>query len=174
MAIKPQRYTARKLTEADIPALREAFGDGMEYRLKPDGRSYHSENCPMVVEEAGKIIGSVHIFFVRPPQWPDSEPSGEPFPIPQLNRLFIEEEYRNQGAGTFLIRAVEEVVESRGLTRLYLGVNIENTGALRLYKRLGFEVIPAEPFRTSWKYTDEDGVEQEEVEWLVHMVKKFS
>ncbi|NKB70593.1 MAG: GNAT family N-acetyltransferase [Candidatus Latescibacteria bacterium] len=166
-----QRYTARQLTEADIPTLREAIGDGMEYRLKPDGRSYHAENCFMVVEEAGKIIGTVHIFFVRPPQWPDSD---EPFQIPQLNRLVIEKEYRNQGAGTFLIGAVEERVKSRGLTRLYLGVNIENTGALRLYKRLGFEVIAAEPYRTSWKYTDEDGIEQEEVEWLVDMVKKLS
>ena len=167
-----QRYTARKLTEADIPVLREAIGgDGQPHRLKPGGRSYHPENCLMVVEEAGKIIGSVYVIFVRPPRWPDADDTSQ---LPQINRFVVKEAHRNQGAGTYLMGAVEEEVKSRGLTRLYLGVDHESGSALRLYKRLGFEIISTEPYRTSWSYTDSNGVEQEEVEWLVDMVKKLS
>ncbi|HCK12445.1 MAG: hypothetical protein CME21_12910 [Gemmatimonadetes bacterium] len=47
--------------------------------------------------------------------------------------LIVKKEYRNQGAGTFLIRAVEKEVRSRGHGRIHLGVDpLENPGAKRL------------------------------------------
>ena len=172
ISVQNQRYTAGKITEADLPALKEATERDESKRLKPEGRSYHPDNCVMVVEEAGKIIGCVFVMFVRPPRWPNADDTSK---LPQLMSLGVNKRHQNQGAGTFLIGAVEEEVKSRGYNRLYLGVDPkDNPGAHRLYLRLGFESISTEPYRSSWTYTDSDGVEHEVVEWLIDMVKKLS
>ena len=165
------RYIARKATEADIPALREITGHDESRRLKPGGRSYHPENCMMVVEEESKVIGSVFVLFVRPPRWPDADDTSQ---LPQIISFVVKEGHRNQGAGTFLMGAVEEEVKARGLTSLYLGVDPEDSGALRLYKRLGFEPISPKPYCSSYTDTDLDGNTYEVVEWLIDMVKKLT
>ena len=168
MAIKDQGYSARKITEADLPTLQEVTGRDESHRLKPAGRSYHPENCILVVEAAGKIIGSVFIAFVRPCRWTDADVASR---FPQMISLIIDKDHRNQGAGTFLIGAVEEEAKSRGLTCLYLAVDQEDTRVQRFYKRLGFEIVPADPYRTGWTWTDSDGVVQGTVVWIFDMVK---
>ena len=85
--IESYRYTARKATEADIPALKEITGHDESRRLTPGGRSYHPENCMMVVEADGKIIGSVFVLFVRPSRWPDADDTSQ---LPQLISLVVE------------------------------------------------------------------------------------
>ena len=78
MAIGSHRFTARKVTEVDLPALMEAQPSEVhERRLQPGGHSYHPENCVMVVEEDGEIIGSVFVLFVRPPRWPDADDTSQ-------------------------------------------------------------------------------------------------
>lgn len=172
MAMNRQRYTARKATEDDIPALKSVTGRDESRRLTPEGHSYHSENCFMVIEADNKIIGSAYVLFARPLQWPDANDTSQ---LPQFISLIVIDGYRNQGAGSYLIGAIEEEVKARGLDRLYLGVDVEaNPGAHRLYLRLGFESISKEPYRSTWTYTDDDGVEHEEVDWLIDMVKKLS
>ena len=95
--------------------------------------------------------------------------------MPQLISLVIETNYRNQGAGTYLIPAVEKEVKSRPCTCLHLSVNQEeNLGALRLYQRLGFVIISLEPRRSVYTNTDADGVTTEVTEWLIDMVKQFA
>lgn len=169
MAMNNQRYTARQATEADIPALKNVTGNDESRRLKPEGRSYHSENCFMVLEADNKIIGSSYVLFARPLAWPDAEDTSQ---LPQFISLVVIDGYRNQGAGTCLIGAIENEVKSRGLDRLYLGVDVEaNPGAHRLYLRLEFESISEEPYRSTWTYKDSEGVEHEEVDWLIDMVK---
>jgi len=69
---------------------------------------------------------------------------------------------------------MDKKVTSRGLTRLYLGVNHEDSGALRLYKRLGFESISPEPYRSAYTETNAEGDTYEVVEWLIDMVKKIT
>ena len=170
MAIKGQRFTARKATEADLPTLQEATGRDASHCLKPGGRSYHPANCMLVVEKASKIIGSVFIVFVRPCRWTDTDVA---FRFPQMISLIINKGHRKQGAGTYLIGAVEEEAKSRGLTCLYLAVDQKEPRAQRLYKRLGFEIVPADPYRTGWTWTDSDGVVQGEVVWIFDMVKKL-
>ena len=171
MGNKTPKYTARKITEADLSSLQEATGGDESHRIKPGGRSYHPKNCIIVVEEAGAIIGSIFVVFVRPPRWTDADDTSR---LPQMISLIINEDRRNQGAGTYLIGAVEEEVKSRGLTNLYLAVDREDSGAQRLYKRLGFKTIPTEPYTTSWTWTDSDGVVQKETVWLVDMMMKLS
>ena len=169
MATNNKRYTTRKATAADIPALKHVTGRDESRRLTPEGHSYHPDNCFMIVEADNRIIGSAYVLFARPLAWPDADDTSR---LPQFISLVVIDGYRNQGAGTYLIEAIEAEVKARGLDRLYLGVDVEaNPNAHRLYLRLGFESISEAPYRSTWTYRDDDGVEHEEVDWLIDMVK---
>jgi len=48
---------------------------------------------------------------------------------------------RRAGVGEALMRAVHEEARSRGVERVWLEVIVENTGALALYEKLGYEVV---------------------------------
>lgn len=163
------RYTARKATLDDIPALKSVTGRDESRRLATDGRSYHPDNSMIVVEAGGRIVGSVFLVFTRPSAWADA---GDTSCLPQMISFVVRTENRNQGAGTFLEQAVEAEVRARGGNRLYLGVDPDhNPGALRLYERLGFRPLSQEKRRSAFTYTDENGVTREHVEWLIDMVK---
>lgn len=68
----------------------------------------------------------------------------------------VAKEYRNRGIGTALIRAVELIAEGRGLGHVNLEVGIGNQGAIRLYKRLGYEVVSG-PVEDAWQVPLDDG-----------------
>jgi ribosomal protein S18 acetylase RimI-like enzyme len=54
-------------------------------------------------------------------------------------------EYRGRGIGTQLLRIAAQQARQHGYDRLSLVVFEENTGALRLYRRLGYQVIDRAP-----------------------------
>ncbi len=60
---------------------------------------------------------------------------------PFINRLYIFEQYQNNGAGTELILFWEAEMKSKGETRLMLSTESDNYGARRLYERLGFKSV---------------------------------
>jgi ribosomal protein S18 acetylase RimI-like enzyme len=49
--------------------------------------------------------------------------------------------HRGRGLGTALVRAALLGFQQRGLTRAYLEVTAQNTGAVQLYQRLGFRRV---------------------------------
>lgn len=53
--------------------------------------------------------------------------------------VFVEEEARGQGLGRKLIEGCVERARSRGCRRIQLDANEKNTGALALYRSVGFE-----------------------------------
>jgi ribosomal protein S18 acetylase RimI-like enzyme len=54
-------------------------------------------------------------------------------------------EYRGRGIGTQLMRIAGQQARKHGYNRLSLVVFEENTGALRLYQRLGYQIIDRAP-----------------------------
>jgi GNAT superfamily N-acetyltransferase len=48
---------------------------------------------------------------------------------------------RRSGAGEALMRALHEQARERGVRRVWLEVIVENTGALALYEKLGYELV---------------------------------
>ena len=58
-----------------------------------------------------------------------------------INMLATYPEYRNRSVGTRLMEQVDGLARANGCTLSSLEVFDENTGALRLYQRLGYEVI---------------------------------
>jgi len=55
-----------------------------------------------------------------------------------VDELYIREAFRGQGMGAAVMRQLEEHCAVLGFTAIRLEVEIENVGAQRLYKRLGF------------------------------------
>jgi ribosomal protein S18 acetylase RimI-like enzyme len=55
-----------------------------------------------------------------------------------LSDLIVLEPYRRQGIGSQLMQAAETYAISRGATRIRVGVLAGNSGALRLYRNMGY------------------------------------
>jgi ribosomal protein S18 acetylase RimI-like enzyme len=60
-----------------------------------------------------------------------------------------------KGVGTRLVAAAEGVLRDRGFDLAEIGVETENTGARRLYERLGYRVVREE--HGSYEYDTPDG-----------------
>lgn len=62
-----------------------------------------------------------------------------------INMLAAYPEFRNQGVGTALMERVDGLARNAGCTLSSIEVFEENSGALKLYQRLGFDVIETRP-----------------------------
>ncbi|MEA5078990.1 MAG: GNAT family N-acetyltransferase [Anaerolineaceae bacterium] len=68
----------------------------------------------------------------------------------------IKPDFRNHGLGSLMVNVIEEFLLSRQYTRLTLNVARDNPDAIRLYKRLGFQIVAEEP--GVWSYPDEKNI----------------
>ncbi|MGO9261742.1 MAG: N-acetyltransferase family protein [Bryobacteraceae bacterium] len=68
----------------------------------------------------------------------------------RLVEIMLLEEHRGKGAGTELIR---QVIETAGNRPVRLSVNVMNTGAARLYERLGFRRIGGDDVQQLMEYS---------------------
>ena len=55
-----------------------------------------------------------------------------------LSKLYLFGEFRGRGIGTRILQMVEDLARSDGISTVRLDVNVENSGALRLYERSGY------------------------------------
>jgi len=58
-----------------------------------------------------------------------------------LSRLIVKKEYRNQGIGSIIINYLVDYVKAMGYKEFSVGVDLDNTGARRLYDRHGFTQV---------------------------------
>lgn len=68
-----------------------------------------------------------------------------------IDTVCIDPAFRGKGIGTQLFTFVEELAKQEGYTKLSLNVETQKDPAIRLYKRLGYEIaspwtIIGEPF----------------------------
>lgn len=78
--------------------------------------------------------------------------------IAYLYGFRVKPAYRNKGIGTQLMQVIETDIVQRSYHKLTLNVGRENWGAYRLYRRLGYRVVGADPGR--WSYVDHHGIKQ--------------
>ncbi len=64
-----------------------------------------------------------------------------------INALAVFAGNRNSGAGTQLLLAAEKLAMANGYSTMSIQVYGQNTGANRLYERLGYELTATEPVR---------------------------
>ncbi|MHC4451637.1 MAG: GNAT family N-acetyltransferase [Planctomycetota bacterium] len=77
--------------------------------------------------EADELVGSLWV----------TERDGDLF----IYDIMIDETQRGRGRGTAAMQAVEELARERGCAGIGLSVFAHNEGAIRLYERLGYEVV---------------------------------
>lgn len=58
-----------------------------------------------------------------------------------VDSIAVDPSTRGMGVGTLLMQKAEEVARSKRKSKMALGVISENQGAIKLYKRLGYEII---------------------------------
>ena len=77
---------------------------------------------------------------------------------PEISNLGVPAELRGQGIGTALVRAAEDAVRDRGLSRVAIAVGDDNPDASRLYSRLGY-ADSGRRWTATYATFDDDGVE---------------
>ncbi|HSM25989.1 MAG TPA: N-acetyltransferase [Anaerolineaceae bacterium] len=83
----------------------------------------------------------------------------------------IKPEFRNAGLGTTIMSIVENDLKKRKFRELTLNVAKENTDGIRLYQKLGYEIIGSES--GEWTYRDHNNNQQNIVEPAWKMVKSL-
>jgi ribosomal protein S18 acetylase RimI-like enzyme len=91
----------------------------------------------------GRIVGKIGIRYDEHPG------AGTVF------QFDVVEDLRNKGIGTALIGRAEQVIRDHGCDRVTLGVEESNDGAIRLYRRLGYQEFGTEP--AEWDQEGPDG-----------------
>lgn len=64
-----------------------------------------------------------------------------------INALAVFSEAQNQGYGTHLLSAAQDLARAAGYNRMSIQVYEQNTGAVRLYERLGYQRVASDPVR---------------------------
>ena len=104
----------------------------MDARL-PLYRLDHAQTY-LVAWEGGEPLGHAHVAW-----------QATTLGVPEIQDVFVPEELREQGIGTALSRAAEQLAQERGHGRISISASITNDGALQLYRRLGYREAPLPP-----------------------------
>lgn len=83
----------------------------------------------------------------------------------------IKPEYRGQGLGSRILEIIETDLQKRGFQYLTLNVAKENTQAISLYEKHGYQIVAHED--GNWSYPDEKGSWHQVKEPAWRMVKRL-
>jgi ribosomal-protein-alanine N-acetyltransferase len=100
----------------------------------------------LVMEMDGKIVGYGGMWIIKEEA--------------HIVNLAVHPEYRRQGLGGMLLRALFEKGEKRGVERITLEVRASNTDAQEFYKKFGFQEVAIR--KRYYRDTHEDAI----VMWL--------
>ena len=90
-------------------------------------------NVLLAVNKNGEIAGAVSYSIM------DMKAAIiHPFKSLWISDLVVDENPRGQGIGSMLMEKVKEVAKENGVDRVQLNVNALNSGAIKLYEKLGF------------------------------------
>lgn len=146
--------TIRPLTKDDLPALewdgeythfRRVFED--VYRKVEKG----TVKAWVAVTAEGTMIGQVFLQLKS-----DRLELADGWNRAYLYSLRVRPPWRNLGVGSKLIAVLEDTLRQMKFTRLTLNVARVNQQAIRLYTRLGFQIVAKED--GIWSYPDDKGI----------------
>jgi len=98
-------------------------------------RQRRDECLYLVAWEGGCPVGQALLHRQRPPALRVADRVDA---LPYLEDVFVVPEFRNLGIGTALLEAAERAAAARGDRAVSLAVSTLNSGARRLYARLGY------------------------------------
>jgi len=115
----------RKISSEKIPITKAKLKKEFSKRIND------KEVFLYFLENNGKILGYLDFNIWKKLHTPTS----------YLNDLVIKEGFRGKGYGKKLTKWFISFSKKKCVKRIGLGIRIENKRALRLYKKLGFEII---------------------------------
>lgn len=126
-------------------------------RARRTGGGFSFTNA-IVAERGGAVLGMALTYAIDAA--PVDDPNDLPAPISPfvaleaqsmgtwyVNALAIRAGARGNGIGTELLSRVEAMALAAGYPALSIQVYAQNEGAVRLYRRAGFEIVAQEPVR---------------------------
>ena len=99
-----------------------------------DARARVAEDCEVVVGEVENNVVAVVLVNIQTVYW-----DGTLIKVGWVYGLRVDQEYQRRGIGRRLSEEVERRCLEKGLSMLYLTVNVENERARALYKSLGYQ-----------------------------------
>ena len=117
------------------------------------------------LDECG-LIGQAFVQFYPKKRF---DPIGEKQAY--IHAFRVRPQYQRAGVGTMLMKKIEETLIEKGIDEVTLNVAKENRGALRLYKKLDYQLIGETPGR--WWYHDHLNRLQEVVEPSWRLMKNL-
>ena len=146
----------RLATNEDISAITliKKIEDPIRY-TKRVIESNQGRSAYLVAEQDNRVIGQVFLKYYGTDMYPT---------YPNMEDLFVDEEFRTQGIGTLLINECENRAKEKGHTKIGLSVNPNlNKKAKSLYEKLGYVNLGNEPYL--------DGVYNGVEDWVIDFVK---
>jgi ribosomal protein S18 acetylase RimI-like enzyme len=150
-------YTVRQALDVDFGPLADEHIPALAAELGKAHAKYFRRK--FLLQRAGKglilgafrknrPVGAVLVLWGEPAQerrvrldFPD---------VPLLYHVRVKNSLQGRGIGTQLLAAVHDELRARGHKQVVLGVDITNKDAIRLYERLGYDLVD----RTSWGLGD--------------------
>jgi ribosomal protein S18 acetylase RimI-like enzyme len=145
----------RPVRAEDLPALEwDGMYAGYRHAFRETFEDAERGHRIMLVAVAdGEMVGQVFVQLTSSEaRFADGATRG------YLYALRVRPVWRGQGVGARLIAAAEAALRQRGFTTAVIAAGKANTGALRLYERLGYRAFAEDP--GEWSFTDPDGKEQ--------------
>lgn len=175
---KHQELTTKSLgirpaTRADIPPLEALpFSGGLpsKHRDRVE-RQDRGEALYLLALLGDRIIG--HLLL----KWDGPHSAQIRRLVPscaEIEDFVVAPDLRGQGVGSALLKAADDRCRERGVTRVGLGVGLENPSARAIYEHRGYGLVPGSEHRVSWLQPDGTGREVEAHEDCVYLVKELS
>ncbi len=68
-------------------------------------------------------------------------PGASQSPVAFIEGIYVQDEYQNQGIGTYLIQYAEQWALAHGCTELASDALLENTGSYQFHTKVGFQEV---------------------------------
>ena len=134
-------------------------------RYAREGVAFSYRNCRMATI-GDAIAGMVHSFEMPESDGVETDPVLRPYAELEdpgslyISGIAVHSDYCNAGIGTLLLGAAHDEARRLGLPRVSLICFEQNAGAMRLYRRHGYEEVDRRPLvpHPTLHYTDGDAI----------------
>lgn len=157
----------RRARGDDFSALAKVFGQENFFADRLD-RQREGRGMLLIAQLGEFPVGDVYLWLE---QAEEPELNKHLPRVPLIQHLEVHEAFQSRGIGTRLLAAAERELRRLGHARVALGVGLDNAGAMRLYRRLGYREWPHGVIPTTWEEFLPDGSRRRTSEWCHIYVK---